>query len=483
LEEEGVDVRKSHLNEVRKIYGGNVDFSTFRIGVRFAIVGTATAAGGYFTLYASTSRDANFKARMETNLNKVAEQVREYEKPGDFADQCFVRLEEGDNEHIALFQGNNAYLAVRNYLPVVDRVNVFQGPLQITDMAVFRDRPEIEADLPLGGRSAREDVAAAHRINIAAGMLQEVISRKADVSFRTAVRDWSQAYRYDYPDAGAFMYKQDSKWVRIDFRAGDVPEALQIPEALKSGLEDVRGDLRDADLVEFGAYRYEAVVLLPEMRKIAVQAGNLVGYDASDGKNDICTAWGYGCDGITDATYGIDGGAGGWYDICAPGDCGGINEVVGGSFGDRLRMMLAAYIIRVDAAIAADSSLSAEEIKKLQSELSGILRAFRSHVDGSLHQIKGEKMLARQAVKPTDALLEDSHIRLSEMASDLAVMYGWVDALRPEEPYVTARKIRYSVKHKDHDGRLITMLRVKEGAKPSVYLTWVQGGNDVHYCL
>jgi hypothetical protein len=488
VEENIGGVRRKHLNAAKEIFFGGgsdshavVDFASFRnVGV------------GPYAIGVSTSRDLLFREQMEKNLNEVAGKVRAYlgayveEKRND-NQQLFVEYEEGKMKHLALIQERHAYVAEWKYDDRDDdRVGpnaTLTRPLQITKLSFSRSTPDLDADMLLEpGISARDDVAAALRAVAVQDVLKAVGGRPNDTSIREAVREWGQAYSPGYNGWGKFMYRQDSKWFDMNSASAIYPN--EFPNEFREQLEDVRGEVRGSDLVAFGAYPvgYKAAEILPELRKIAVKARELVGYDASDGKgNDICTAWGYGCGGIDD----VDALAvGEGDDICAPDDCGGITEVVGGSFGGRIRASIAAYIRRVDAAIAADSSLSADEIKKLHGEISGILVAFRSHVGGSLMQTRGGlQMLDYQAGQQNKGSLSlaESFRTLSEFASGIEILKGKVDALKPEESHIAARKIRYSVIHKDYDGQLITILRMKENNKASVYVAWVQGGS-VHYC-
>ncbi len=490
------NVRRKYLKAARQLFGGSrIDFYHFNRG------GQVRA----YEINASTSNNPTYNTKMEKHVNAVWKQVQvtgalAYFGDGALAnlgadtfarprvadgliDNTIVEFDEGGKKHMALFNHGHAYMASWwGGLVLGERESNSDGPLLINKVdflpAAYTvvEIPEARGETALGG------MLAALRAVAVQDVLKAVGGRPNDTSIREAVREWGQAYSPGYNGWGKFMYRQDSKWFDMNSASAIYPN--EFPNEFREQLEDVRGEVRGSDLVAFGAYPvgYKAAEILPELRKIAVKARELVGYDASDGKgNDICTAWGYGCGGIDD----VDALAvGEGDDICAPDDCGGITEVVGGSFGGRIRASIAAYIRRVDAAIAADSSLSADEIKKLHGEISGILVAFRSHVGGSLMQTRGGlQMLDYQAGQQNKGSLSlaESFRTLSEFASGIEILKGKVDALKPEESHIAARKIRYSVIHKDYDGQLITILRMKENNKASVYVAWVQGGS-VHYC-
>ena len=468
LDEEGLLGRK-HLKEVRKLYGGDAaEFSAFRTGW----------AADPFAIGASTSRDAIFNARMEKNLNKVAEQVRQYVvEPGKLADQFFVEFGAGEIRYHALFHYNRAFVAAWD--AETEATQPAGDTLLITDVTVFRGRPDIEADMLGLGKSARENVAAAFRAIDVQDMLEKLRGRPDGVSIRTAFRNWSQSYGRGYPGWGNFMYRQGSKWVGFDSRA------VTIDQALQSRLDDARVYLRGSELVEMDTWQgmygaaggFGALEMLSEMRRIAGSAYDLSkryaewlatkqrSGDPTETVAEPVAETGEPRDNLgllAGSADVLDGGA-------------GIDTVVAGvGFGEKLGMMLVAHMRGVDAAIAAYSSLPADQIRTLHGEISGILGAFESHVQGSLHQMKGERMLSYQDVKPTDAVLEDSYRALSGLASSLAVLGGLADALRSEELHVAAREIRYRVIYKDHDGRLITMLRMKENTNRSVYFAWVR---------
>lgn len=474
LDEGGVDVRRSHLKEVRKLCGGDFDFSAFNLARWTA------AAANRFTLYASTFRDSKFREQVETTLNKVAEKVRDIlgdDQPGR---PFIAEFEAGEKRYQALIKPNRAYVAAWD--AETEATQSAGDPLQITTLSFFRYTPFLDTDLLLGGRSARGHVAAAFMIIAAQDMLEIVRLRQSGMLIRTAVRNWSQFYRPGYPNAGTFMYKQNSTWFMIDSRAGDVPLAL------KSQFEDARRDLRGRDMARFEAYadRYEPAALLIEMRKIAVRAGELskryADWLANNQRPDVPTETvaetvaetvGPG-DGL-DLLIGAGALAGGddiCFNVAEAGNCGGKTEVAGGTFNVRIRASVDAYIRAIGAAMAADSSLPADQIKKLYNEFDIIFRAFQYHVGGSLSHVKGEKWLRNMP----DLQLEDRHKKLSGLGSDLAVLQGQVDALKPEEDYVTARDFKYGFLSRNLEigGQQanVTMVRMKEKGKKSKYLAF-----------
>lgn len=347
-------------------------------------------------------------------------------------------------------------------------------------------------------------------------MLEKVRSRPEGVSIRTVVRDWSQWGQLYWRRGGLgnFMYKQGSKWVGFDSRVGDVPEALQIK------LEDARRDLREGLLVDFGTSypgyeypNYEAAALLSRFRQLAGSTGDLskkyaewlatnqrsgdptetvaetVGPrdypDALAGDADALAGGADALIGDGVVAGGVDAIAGdAGDDICYFADCGSKTEVAGGTFSERIGANINEFIREVEVAY---SSLPADQIRTLRGELSDILGALGSHINGSLQLMKAELQirlpLAAHEVNPTDAVLEESHRILSGWASELALLRGLADALRPDELYIAGRAIRYSVKHQDYegDGQSITILRVKENKKPSWYVAWMRANDLWHH--
>ena len=136
-----VDIRRSHLKEVQKFYLGAVNLGAFSRDW--------AAAAGQFRLYASTFRDPVFRAKMEINLNKVAEKVRDIPVDDRLGRPLFVGYGEGEMKYMAVFLDNRAYLAA---LWGADPATAATPPagdqLLITDMTVFRDKflEHIQAD-------------------------------------------------------------------------------------------------------------------------------------------------------------------------------------------------------------------------------------------------------------------------------------------------------------------------------------------------
>jgi hypothetical protein len=462
---EKVDVRRRHLKEVQRFYVGSSMVLSALSRVPFgdhiyAVVGGWWNTGDRYSTDVSTSRDANFKAQMETNLNKVAEQVRQYVEPGDLADQILIEYEEGDNKHMVLIKGQRAYgarWAADTTITGTQSVAFFK-PLQITKMSITKGRNLGEADLLLDrGKSARDDVIQAHRINIIKDMLNAVRVRPVNTSIRAAVGEWSSGVSSD----PVLMYNRHSKkWFSIPYRDEGATEVLG---RFRDRLEFVRGELRASDLAQYPKYEAANALQLQELRRIGVYAGEL-------SRN-------YGV-GRHDGIALLSEGGGEGYD----------------SFSDRLGMMFGEHIVRVDAAIQAYQGLSGltsdqtqEMFRRLQSDLDVINRRFQSHVDGSLMQTRGELQI--WSVQPTNVeqynalnIWRDSHKKLSDIASSIAVLRGQLDALVPEKAAVSAREFGYSFMSKKIKigGKKVngTMVRMKEKGKGSFYV-WQ---TDVHYC-
>jgi uncharacterized protein with GYD domain len=471
LGEEGV-VRRSHLKEVQQLYRGTIDFSAFNLN------GWAPAAAGRFTLYASTSRDSKFKAQSEINMNNVWAKVREHVEQEELAYPCLVEYKEGEMKCMGLFKDRRAYLAAwfEDMQNVKDVAVGDRQPLLLTGFS-FTPCYLGDEDLLVGlGKNAKDDVAVAHRINIVADMLQVVKGRPKDISVKKAVRDWSSGSSYP-----VHIYDPRlKKWVIINYYAEGSAEDLK---ELTSRLEDVKEELRESDLVGFEADNiYGAAEMLPKMKQIAVKAkGVIIGDATAAGGDDICTRWGYGCGGVTD--------------LAGTDLAGGQTALVGGGgiFGEMIRAKMDELIGRVDAAIVGNQGISGltadqkQEIKKLKSEFDLILRAFQSHVGGSLQQIRGELQMlgyradqADQSVQQNKERFAETQQRLSDIASSLGVLAGQLDYMTPEEEYIAARDLKYSATSRtvEINGRKATgtMVRIIENSKRRYY-AWLA---DLH---
>jgi ElaB/YqjD/DUF883 family membrane-anchored ribosome-binding protein len=466
LMDENVGIRKQHMKWLQQQwFGGTVNYSAFNKG----------SDGLLYEVNASTSNDAYFKAQLAIYMNIVAERVRdEFSRiDEEFVGQFHVESNEGEMKHCMLFKGGRVFMASWRDI-AIPKLNLDGGgPLLITHMM----RPllqDVDVDTGMVSRrmyGAEDEMLDAFRAIAVSDMLEKVRGRPDGVSVRQGIRALLNQSNY----AGhTFIYNSSSrKWkAPFNYSQMGVWSDADLKE-LASRLEDVKEELKESDLESLGGRDDQLFEMLPKMKRLAERAEEIERtYDFAGGVTDLAAD----VEDVEDVVSG-DKGADKCYGV--PGGwCGGQTALVGGGgiFGEMIRAKMDELIGRVDAAMAADSSLPAEEIKKLQSELSDILGALRSHVGGSLQQIRGELLMARQAVQPTDAVMEDSHRTLSDIASSLGVLAGLGDALKLEEEYVAEREIKYSVIHQTYeaDGRAeITMVRVKENNKLSVYVAWL----------
>jgi hypothetical protein len=466
---EDQDVRRKHVKAAQMTRGGEnvINFSAFKRDL----------FGSPYALDVSTSRDPKFKAQIARNTNYVWEKVNAMIfRPDDYRtteyrSHFLTKYREGDMEYMVLFKDSWAYMA--SWAPELKSIG---RPLLMTQMKILPYMEQMEMPEVRGGR-ASDEMSAAFRMGAVQDMAEAVRLRPRNVSIKKAFGNWG-ATQLNIGVAGfgavdPFMW---DSYLRKWLTAAD---GGTVDPMWSKKIHEMREQLRWADELDDPneAVNYEASEMLQRMRQFALYAGELVerygaveavagiGIDdaaAVDIRPDADAL--EGDDRVTDKCYGVYSG---W--------CGGPTALVGGSFSGRIGGRLTEFIRRVDAAIAGNVANAAEvrdDIKKLHEEFREIAEAFYSHVGGSLQLVAAERML--RDVVP-DSQLEDRHKELSGIGSELALLQGHMEFLKPEEAHVTARDFKYSFTSRELEisGQKanVMMVRLKENGKKSNYVT------------
>lgn len=486
--EENLGVRKTHLKVAKKWMGGSAEYSTWR----------QNPDAVPYALDVSTSSNPIFRAQIAKNLNAVAEKADRMFVPMNNTRPVFVQFEEGDRKYAALLKGRSAYMAAWT-----SELKSSGRPLLITQMKILPYMEQMEMPEVRGGR-ASDEMSAAIRWIAAQDMMRSVSLRPTAVSFRealSAVTNLNISGGFaGFADTDALIWDDISRsWSRngLWYDGNELnADGATADSTLFKELESMRVYLSRAELASMS--RYEGDEILPKLRQLALRLDllskdyiiNAADTDAVAADTDAVAAVGDLANEAVDIGHYADAlEGGGVFEICYPGYCGGITDVVGGIFSKRMRDRLTELIQRTDALIneasaGANAAEVREEMLRLYEEFREIAEAFYSHVGGSLQLVTAERML--RDVVP-DSQLEDRHKELSGIGSELALLQGHMEFLKPEEAHVIGRTFKYGFISREivFDQRKATamIVRMKENGNNSRYVAviYYYYPNGVHF--